>query len=54
MNLKRRLGTLEQLICDPTTLFFADGTSGQISARGDYVMNLFVLPFVVSARPTWS
>jgi hypothetical protein len=42
MNLKRRLQSLERrLICDPTTLFFADGTATQISARGDYVMNLF-------------
>ena len=42
MTLKRRVETLERrLICDPTTLFFADGTSTQITGRGDYILNLF-------------
>jgi len=30
------------LVSNPTTLFFADGSSVQISGRGDYVLNLFV------------
>jgi hypothetical protein len=42
MNLRRRLESLEgQLSCDPTTLFFADGSSTQITGRGDYILNLF-------------
>ena len=42
MNLKRRVETLERrLICDPATLFFADGTSAQIGGRGDYIVKLF-------------
>ena len=42
MTLKRRVETLERrLICDPTTLFFADGTSAQISGRSDYILDLF-------------
>ncbi len=28
------------MICDPATLFFADGTSAQIGGRGDYIPNL--------------
>ena len=43
MKVTRRLEALErQLICDPTTLFFEDGTSAQISGRGDYILTLFI------------
>ncbi|HTU48277.1 MAG TPA: hypothetical protein VMF91_24675 [Bryobacteraceae bacterium] len=42
MNVKRRLEALERtLIRDPATLFFEDGTSIEISGRGDYIADLF-------------
>jgi|GEM_PF-2579231 len=42
MNFKRRLEALERrLVTDPTTLFFEDGSSVQMSGRGDYVLKLF-------------
>jgi hypothetical protein len=43
MKLKRRLEALERrLVCDPATLFFEDGTSAQLTGRGDYIVDLFV------------
>jgi len=41
MNFKRRFESLErQLRCEPSTLLFADGSSIEMSGRGDYVMEL--------------
>jgi hypothetical protein len=41
MNLKRRLEAIERrLVCDPATLFFEDGTSAQLTGRGDYIFRV--------------
>ena len=41
-NSEKRIEALERrIVFDPITLFFADGSSTQIGARRDYVLNLF-------------